>query len=94
MPAEQYNPRSTPQPYNDIYAVGIIAIQALTGQRPTNLPQDPETCEIIWDYSTPDRPAVQVSDGLRNILNNMVRFHFQSATNLLLRYCKTWIRFN
>ncbi|HSF74466.1 MAG TPA: bifunctional serine/threonine-protein kinase/ABC transporter substrate-binding protein [Microcoleus sp.] len=77
MPAEQYNPRSLPQPYNDIYAVGIIAIQAVTGQRPTNLPQDPDTCEIIWDYSTPDRPAVQVSDKLKNIVNKMVRFHFQ-----------------
>ncbi|MEG4215659.1 bifunctional serine/threonine-protein kinase/ABC transporter substrate-binding protein [Microcoleus sp. Pol14C6] len=77
MPAEQYNPRSLPQPYNDIYALGIIAIQALTGQRPTNLPQDPETGEIVWDYSTPDRPAVQVSDKLKNILTKMVRFHFQ-----------------
>lgn len=77
MPAEQYNPRSLPQPYNDIYALGIIAIQALTGQRPTNLPQDPETGEIVWDYSMPDRPAVQVSNKLKNILTKMVRFHFQ-----------------
>ncbi|NQE34277.1 bifunctional serine/threonine-protein kinase/ABC transporter substrate-binding protein [Microcoleus asticus] len=77
MPAEQYNPRSLPQPYNDIYALGIIAIQALTGQRPINLPQDPETGEIVWDYSTPDRPAVQVSDKLKNIITKMVRFHFQ-----------------
>jgi len=77
MPAEQYNPRSVPQPYNDIYALGIIAIQALTGQRPTNLPQDPQTCELVWDYSTPDRPAVQVSDRFKTILTRMVRFHFQ-----------------
>jgi ABC-type branched-subunit amino acid transport system substrate-binding protein/tRNA A-37 threonylcarbamoyl transferase component Bud32 len=77
MPAEQYNPRSIPQPYNDIYALGIIAIQALTGQRPTNLPQEPETGEIVWDYSTPDRTAVQVSGKLKNILTKMVRFHFQ-----------------
>ena len=77
MPAEQYKPRSVPQRYNDIYALGIIAIQALTGQRPTTLPQDPETCEIVWDYSTPDRPAVQVSDKLKNILTKMVRYHFQ-----------------
>jgi ABC-type branched-subunit amino acid transport system substrate-binding protein/serine/threonine protein kinase len=73
MPAEQYNPRSTPQPYNDIYAVGTIVIQALTGRRPTNLSQDLETGEFIWDYLTSE----PVSDGLRNILNNMVRFHFQ-----------------
>jgi eukaryotic-like serine/threonine-protein kinase len=83
MPAEQYNPRSSPQPYNDIYSVGIIAIQALTGRRPTNLPHDPETCEIIWNFSTSDR----VSDGLTNILNQMVRFNFQqryqSATEVL-----------
>jgi ABC-type branched-subunit amino acid transport system substrate-binding protein/tRNA A-37 threonylcarbamoyl transferase component Bud32 len=77
MPAEQYKPRSLPQPYNDIYALGIIAIQALTGQRPTNLPQEPETCEIVWDYWMPDRPAVQVSDKLKNILTKMVRYHFQ-----------------
>src|SRR4028118_1499688 len=77
MPPEQYNPRSVPQPYNDIYALGIIAIQALTGQHPTNLPPDPATCDIIWDYSTPHRPAVQVSDNLKNILTKMVRYHFQ-----------------
>src|SRR4028119_1976764 len=73
MPPEQYNPRSLPQPYNDIYAVGTIAIQALTGRRPTNLPQDPETGEIIWDYLTSE----PVSDSLTNILTKMVRFHFQ-----------------
>ncbi len=73
MPAEQYNPRSVPQPCNDIYPVGIIAIQALTGRRPTNLPHDPETGEILWIFSTAER----VSDGLTNILNQMVRFNFQ-----------------
>lgn len=73
MPAEQYNPRSVPQPCNDIYPVGIIAIQALTGRRPTNLPHDPETGEILWIFSTAER----VSDGLTNILNQMARFNFQ-----------------
>ncbi|MEP6487745.1 bifunctional serine/threonine-protein kinase/ABC transporter substrate-binding protein [Microcoleus vaginatus GB2-A3] len=87
MPAEQYNTRLAPRPYNDIYALGIIAIQALTGQSPTNLPQDPETGEIVWDYSTPNRPAVQVSDGFRDILTGMVRLHFthryQSVAQIL-----------
>ncbi len=73
MPAEQYNPRSIPQPCNDIYPVGIIAIQALTGRRPTSLPPDPETSEILWIFSTSER----VSDGLTNILNKMVRLHSQ-----------------
>ena len=83
MPAEQYNPRSNPRPYNDIYAVGIIAIQALTGRRPTNLPHDPETGEILWIFSISER----VSDVITNILNQMVRFNFQqryqSATEVL-----------
>ena len=83
MPAEQYNPRSNPRPYNDIYSIGIIAIQALTGRRPTNLPHDPETGEILWIFSTAER----VSDVLTNILNQMVRFNFQeryqSATEVL-----------
>ncbi|MEG4943711.1 bifunctional serine/threonine-protein kinase/ABC transporter substrate-binding protein [Microcoleus sp. F4-D5] len=73
MPAEQYKPQSLPQPYNDIYAVGIIAIQALTGRRPTNLPQDPETGEIVWNYLTSE----PISDKLKKILTQMVRFHFQ-----------------
>ena len=73
MPAEQYNPRSVPQPYNDIYPVGIIAIQALTGRSPRNLPQDPDNCEFLWEHLTSDR----LSDRLRNILNTMVCFNFQ-----------------
>jgi len=73
MPAEQYNPRSVPQPYNDIYPVGIIAIQALTGRSPRNLPQDPDNCEYLWEHLTCDR----LSDRLRNILNTMVCFNFQ-----------------
>ena len=76
MPAEQYNPQSLPQPYNDIYALGITAIEAFTGRTPPFLP-DRETGEVIWHYSTPDRPAVQVSDGLRNILTEMVRWNFR-----------------
>lgn len=87
MPAEQYNPRSVPQPYNDIYALGIIVIQALTGKLPTNLPQDPQTCEIVWDYSTHNKQILQVSDSLKNIVSKMVRFHFieryQSVTEVL-----------
>jgi len=73
MPAEQYNPRSVPQPYNDIYPVGIIAIQALTARSPRNLPQDPDNCEFVWEHLTSDR----LSDRLRNILNTMVCFNFQ-----------------
>jgi eukaryotic-like serine/threonine-protein kinase len=83
MPAEQYKPQSAPQPYNDIYTVGILAIQALTGRHPRDLPHDPYTCEIIWEHLTSER----VSNPLKKIVNKMVRFNFkqryQSATEVL-----------
>ena len=83
MPPEQYNPRSVPQPCNDIYPVGIIAIQALTGRHPNNLPLDPETSDKLWIFSTSER----VSDRLKNILNKMVRFNppqrYKSAIEVL-----------
>ncbi|TAG60409.1 MAG: serine/threonine protein kinase [Oscillatoriales cyanobacterium] len=86
MPAEQSNGRKA-QPYNDIYALGAIVIQALTGQHPRDLPEDPKTCEIIWDYLMHNRQTLQVSDRLKNILNKMVRYHFkdryQSVTEVL-----------
>ncbi len=83
MPAEQYKPQSAPQPYNDIYTVGILAIQALTGRHPRDLPHDPYTCEIIWEHLTSER----VSKPVKKIVNKMVRFNFkqryQSATEVL-----------
>ncbi|MGI0494331.1 ABC transporter substrate-binding protein [Alkalinema pantanalense CENA528] len=58
-----------PQYSSDLYALGMIAIQALTGQHPTQLPSDAQTGELIWH----DR--VQVSAELRTILDQMTRFH-------------------
>ncbi|NJM63417.1 MAG: ABC transporter substrate-binding protein [Oscillatoriales cyanobacterium RU_3_3] len=77
MPAEQYDTRSIPRPCNDIYPIGIIAIQALTGRNPNDLPRDPRTGELVWNYLILDSPAVQISYGFRNILTRMVRYHFQ-----------------
>jgi len=87
MPAEQSDTRLPPKPYNDIYALGITAIQAFTGLSPNEFLSDPVTCELVWHYSTLDRPAVQVSDGFRDILTGMVRLHFthryQSVAQIL-----------
>ncbi|MEG5060147.1 bifunctional serine/threonine-protein kinase/formylglycine-generating enzyme family protein [Microcoleus sp. A2-C5] len=68
MPSEQANGR--PKLASDIHAVGMIGIQALTGQRPDTLPRDPQTGEVIW------RNQAQVSNNLGNILDKMVRDHF------------------
>ncbi|MBH8555474.1 serine/threonine protein kinase [Nostocaceae cyanobacterium CENA357] len=69
MPNEQQ--RGKPRPNSDIYALGMIGIQALTGVHPTQLPEDANTGEIIWQ----DR--AQVSAELAAVLNKMVRYHFQ-----------------
>ena len=77
-----------PRPNSDIYSVGIIGIQALTGLDPNNFPSDPQTSEKIWNYSVSDRSPVQVSPSLERILNKMVRYDFkqryQSVTEVLI----------
>ena len=87
MPPEQLLMPWNPQSYNDIYAIGAIAVQALTNIHPNNLPRDPLSCELLWHFSTPDRELPQVSDGLRRILNRTIRFpycdRYQSAADIL-----------
>jgi serine/threonine protein kinase len=68
MPNEQAN--GSPKLSSDIYAVGMVGIQALTGLLPQQLLQDTTTGELIW------RNYVQVSDLLADILTKMVRYHF------------------
>ncbi len=79
MPNEQCagNPRFN----SDIYAVGMIGIQALTGLSPSQLIQDKNTGEIPWKH------RAQVSYALAEVLSKMVRYDFrhryQSATEVL-----------
>ncbi|MFW9260787.1 protein kinase domain-containing protein [Nostoc sp. CALU 546] len=79
MPSEQA--KGKPKLCSDIYAVGMICIQALTGLIPEQLPEDPSTGEVIW------RDQAQVSDALANILDTMVRDRYNqryhSATEAL-----------
>lgn len=73
MPHEQQ--RGKPRPNSDIYALGMIAIQALTGVHPTQLPEDRNTGEIIWEH------FAQVNTGLASVLNKMVHYHFKDRYN-------------
>ena len=79
MPSEQA--KGKPKLCSDIYAVGMIGIQALTGLIPEELQEDPNTGEVIW------RDKAQVSGALANVLDTMVcdRYNqrYQSATEAL-----------
>lgn len=66
---------------SDLYALGMVGIQALTGLHPSQLPHDYGTSEVIW------RDQATVSDELATILNKMTRYHFgdryQTASEVL-----------
>jgi serine/threonine protein kinase len=69
MPTEQL--KGKPRFNSDIYAVGVTAIQLLTGISPEQFEEDQETGEIIW------RKQASVSNELAIILEKMVRSHFR-----------------
>ncbi|MEW6494372.1 MAG: protein kinase [Cyanobacteriota bacterium] len=71
IPNEQLagNPRFS----SDVYAVGMMGIQALTGMSPTYLGIDRQTGEIDWR----DR-ATHVSPELAAVLDHMVRYDFRT----------------
>lgn len=68
MPIEQAS--GHPKLCSDIYAVGMIGIQALTGVFPLQLLSDPNTLEVIWQDN------ITVSPELATVLNKMVRYNF------------------
>ncbi|MGA9378041.1 MAG: bifunctional serine/threonine-protein kinase/ABC transporter substrate-binding protein, partial [Phormidium sp.] len=79
MPCEQL--AGKPRFNSDIYALGMIGIKALTGLQPLQLPNSPQTHEIMWQHH------VHVSPNLADILDKMVRYHwsdrYQSVSQVL-----------
>jgi serine/threonine protein kinase len=61
-----------PRLASDIYAVGIIALQALSGLHPQAFARDPQTGELDWRSQLPS-----LSAGLVNILERMVCTRWQ-----------------
>ncbi len=80
IPPEQFIDQTHPN--SDIYALGIIAIQALTGQAPLELNVDTYTNQISWRSDN-----IPVNDYLAAILSQMIRYdfqeRFQSASEVL-----------
>lgn len=79
IPGEQA--QGNPKFSSDIYAVGIVAIQALTGLSPHQLEHDADTHEIIWQHHS------QVSPEFAKFIDKMVCYDFRqryaSATTAL-----------
>ena len=69
MPSEQAH--GEPKFASDLYAIGIIGIQTLTGISPSHLEKD-DNLEILWRQSAP-----KVYPEFADILAQMVRFDFR-----------------
>ena len=85
MPLEQL--QGNPQFNSDIYALGMVSIQALTGLPANDIsklrdPHNPNMGEIVWTHRTP-----HTNPHIVNVINKMVRFdcrqRYQSATEVL-----------
>ncbi len=78
-PPEQF--AGHPRLCSDIYALGMIAIQAVTGMIPNELQPNQETGTVMW------RKWAEISEELAAILDKMVSYHFsdryQSAAAVL-----------
>lgn len=70
MPNEQQAGR--PHFSSDVYAVGMMGIQALTGKHPKLLPLDPYTNELDWHAYAPN-----VTPHLVTWLNYLVRYDYR-----------------
>jgi len=63
MPKEQLE--GAPRPASDVYAVGMLGIQALTGYLPNQLPRNPVTKAVEWhDQATVSPAVMEILDGM------------------------------
>jgi serine/threonine protein kinase, bacterial len=63
--------RGNPRPNSDLYALGVIGIQALSGKYPSELIEDDATGELQWQH------FVQASPLMVAHLSEMTRYHFR-----------------
>lgn len=80
MPTEQGWGR--PRYSSDIFALGMIGVQAATGLVPTAIQEDNQTGELIWSAKS------TISDELAAILKKMVRYHFNARYQTAMEVIK------
>jgi serine/threonine-protein kinase len=82
MPSEQV--AGKPHFSSDIYAVGMVCLQALTGTNPLKLPRDSRTGELTCSLLT---NRITISPNVAEIIDKMVRYdyrqRYQNATEAL-----------
>ncbi|MDF5716729.1 MAG: tetratricopeptide repeat protein [Rhizonema sp. NSF051] len=85
IPSEQA--QGDPKFSSDIYALGIIGIQALTGLSPEQIEKDVDTNELNWQKHT------TVTDDFAKLLDKMVRYDFRqrySSATVALQAITDW----
>jgi serine/threonine protein kinase len=78
MPNEQAIGK--PRPCSDLYAVGAIAIQGLTGVPPSLISENMETGELNWRQSptyAATKYRTQISDDLARVIDKLVKYDFR-----------------
>ena len=92
MPNEQATGK--PRPCSDLYAVGMIAIQGLTGVLPSLLSENIKTGELAWRESSANAAVkyrTHVNDDFARVIDKLVRYDFrdryQSAEEALAAVC-------
>ncbi len=84
-PTEQGS-RGRPQPNSDIYALGMIAIQALTGVTPTQLHEELENGEIMCTHLVDVSEAIASCPGQRwYATTSLNRYSSATATLVALK---------
>jgi serine/threonine protein kinase len=83
-PTEQRN--GNPQFNSDIYAVGMIGMQGLTGVSAKDIPTDPNMSEVIWPSGT--KPSAKLQEIIEKMVHPNFRDRYQSAEQVLLALTK------
>jgi serine/threonine-protein kinase len=82
MPIEQLNGK--PRFSSDIYAVGMMIIQAITGAEPRLFAEHPDTAELVWrDRLSHGSYSPQFLDILAKMVRYDFRQRYQTATEVL-----------
>ncbi len=78
-PSEQMAGR--PVIASDLYSLGMVIIEGLTGLAPMDLPNDATTGDVVWE------PGAHLAPAFVRILNKMIKYNFrdryQSAAEVL-----------